>query len=76
MSRELTLKELAADPLILMIMRADGVSDDALEQLMKQAADNDVSRLELSLKKSRADEFYARLDESLSQKIKASRETA
>lgn len=71
MDRELTLKELAADPLILMIMRADGVAQDKLEQLMKEVADGEISRLQLSLNKSRADEFYARLDDSLMQNSKA-----
>ena len=75
MDRELTLKELAADPLILMVMRADGVAEDSLQDLMKQVAESEISRLQLSLHKSRADEFYARLDESLKQNAPSARRT-
>ena len=49
MDYELTLKELAADPLILMVMRADGVAEDTLQDLMKQVAASEVSRLQLTL---------------------------
>lgn len=73
MYSELTLKELASDPMILMVMRADGVAEETLEQLMKQVTEGEISRLQLSLNKSRADEFYARLDQSLIQSAVASR---
>ena len=76
MEHELTLKELAADPLILMVMRADGVAEDSLQDLMKQVAESEISRLQLQMHKTRADEFYARLDESLAQTAKSLRRNA
>ena len=76
MEHELTLKELAADPLILMVMRADGVAEDSLQDLMKQVAESEIIRLQLQMHKTRADEFYARLDESLAHTAKSLRRNA
>ncbi|MCO5730352.1 hypothetical protein [Rhizobium sp. SSA_523] len=62
MKCELTMTELASDPLIAMVMRADGVDHEALADLMSRTARLQVEHLQQQISQARADDFYARLD--------------
>lgn len=67
MEREMTFQDLTTDPLIVMLMRADGVALEDLQNLKQMAEQRELSHLKCSLQKSRANDFYNRL-EAASQK--------
>ncbi|MGE6740673.1 hypothetical protein ACQKGC_10385 [Allorhizobium pseudoryzae] len=62
MDAELSVMELANDPLIGMLMRADGVGQDQLSELLCQAARRQVAHLQDRIRQARAEDFYNRLD--------------
>ncbi len=63
MNNELTIHELASDPLIAMVMRADGVGEQDLADLISRVAQGQVKRLQLQINRARANDFYTRLDD-------------
>jgi hypothetical protein len=65
MEPELTLNDLASDPLIALLMKADGVHDAELASLLNQTARVEVERLKTRLLQANADAFYHRLDAAL-----------
>ncbi|MBT9371086.1 hypothetical protein [Rhizobium sp. CSW-27] len=76
MEGDLTLNDMTADPLIALLMKADGVESRDLEALLAATRRAEVERLELHLRRQRAEDFYRRLDLSLaasSRPAKASR---
>ncbi len=62
MDTELRVTELASDPLIGMLMRADGVDHDQLSELLVRTARVQVAHLQDRIRQARAEEFYSRLD--------------
>lgn len=62
MEREMTFQDLTTDPLVVMLMRADGVALEDLQNLKHMAAQREVSKLQCQLQKSRAEDFYSRLN--------------
>lgn len=63
METDLTISEVAADPLIAMMIEADGVSIEDLKVLLHTTAKIEVERLRLRLHERQAADFYERLDE-------------
>ncbi|MBP2548980.1 RNA binding exosome subunit [Neorhizobium galegae] len=63
MEPDLTIAEVAADPLIAMMIEADGVSVEDLKTLLHQTARVEVERLRVRLHERQASHFYARLDD-------------
>lgn len=64
METDLTVSEVAADPLIAMLIEADGVSVEDLTVLLHTTAKVEVARLQLRLHENQATHFYERLDET------------
>lgn len=71
MESDLTLNDMTADPLIALLMKADGVEIEDLEALLATARRAEVERLELHLRRQRAEDFYRRLDLSLTDSSRA-----
>lgn len=65
MEREMTYQELKSDPLIALLMQADGVALEDLDELRRRATERKLMELQTALQKSHADDFYRRLDQSL-----------
>jgi hypothetical protein len=65
METELTMRDLAGDPLIALMMRADGIGEDELSMLMRSVARQEVERLQQRLRQASAAAFYKRLDKAL-----------
>jgi serine kinase of HPr protein (carbohydrate metabolism regulator) len=63
METDLTISEVAADPLIAMMIEADGVSIEDLKMLLQTTAKLEVERLRVHLHERHAADFYERLDE-------------
>jgi hypothetical protein len=74
MDTELTMQDLTGDPLIAMMMRADGVEQNELSVLLQSVTHQEVERLQQRLRQARADEFYTRLDHALEARLKAARQ--
>ncbi|MCY1669301.1 hypothetical protein [Rhizobium sp. SL86] len=62
MDTELSITELANDPLIGLLMRADGVDQEQLSELLGRTARLQVAHLQDRIRQARAEEFYSRLD--------------
>lgn len=62
MDTELSISQLANDPLIGLLMRADGVDQDQLSELLGRTARLQVAHLQDRIRQARAEEFYSRLD--------------
>jgi pantothenate kinase-related protein Tda10 len=73
METEMTMRDLAGDPLIAMMMRADGIGQDELSSLLQTVARQEVERLQQRLRQVSADEFYTRLDKALEMRLRAAR---
>jgi hypothetical protein len=73
METEMTMRDLAGDPLIAMMMRADGIGQDELSSLLQTVARQEVERLQQRLRQASADEFYTRLDKALETRLRAAR---
>ncbi|WP_137130245.1 hypothetical protein [Rhizobium sp. FY34] len=73
MDTELTMRDLTGDPLIAMMMRADGVAQQELTGLLHRVARQEVERLQTRLRQARADEFYSRLDTAREARVRAAR---
>ncbi|TRL32262.1 hypothetical protein [Rhizobium straminoryzae] len=65
MESDLSINDVKADPLIALLMQADGVRIEDLEILLKATTQAQVERLETRIREQRAREFYQRLDLSL-----------
>lgn len=62
MDTELSITELANDPLIALLMRADGVDEKELSALIGHTARLQVAHLQDRIRQARAEDFYTRLD--------------
>ncbi|MFD1747028.1 hypothetical protein ACFSE1_16250 [Rhizobium helianthi] len=65
MEQEMTFQELTSDPLIALLMQADGVAVQDLDELRKHTAERELAELQTHIRKSHADDFYRRLDQSM-----------
>lgn len=61
MQTDLTISEALADPLIELMLKADGLNRDALAHLLDQAAHHQLEQKMSLLREERAAHFYQRL---------------
>ncbi|HEX2146708.1 MAG TPA: hypothetical protein VHG11_03545 [Pseudorhizobium sp.] len=64
MSIDLTIKEALSDPLIGLMLKADGLNPQAFADLLDQAAEEQLQQRMSQLRENRADEFYRRLSDT------------
>ncbi len=61
MYTDLTVAEAICDPMIALMLRADGLDKAAFAELLNKAACQQMNQRLASLQESRATEFYGRL---------------
>ena len=61
MSNDLTISEAVADPLIGLMVKADGLDPDAFAELLGRAAREQIQQKMSQLREEQATDFYARL---------------
>ncbi|MCJ8521191.1 hypothetical protein ABID21_004281 [Pseudorhizobium tarimense] len=63
MSSDLTISEVLSDPLIGLMLKADGLDRDAFADLLGAAARDQLQQKLSQLREQRATHFYARLSD-------------
>ncbi len=66
MDQEMTVQDVMGDPLIAMLMQADGIKHEELDQLLRGTAKAQVEKLQSQLRTARASEFYGNLEKTKS----------
>ncbi|MDO1582517.1 hypothetical protein [Rhizobium oryzicola] len=64
MDQEMTVQDLMHDPLIAMLMQADGIRHEDLDQLLRGTAEAQVEHLQSQIRTARASEFYGNLEKT------------